>query len=143
MGAEPVGRIFISYRRVDTPHVAGRLFDRLEARFGAGNIFMDVDSIDPGLDFAEAIERAVGSCDVLLALIGRHWSDIVDEQGRRRLDDPEDFVALEIRTALRRKIRVIPVLVDGAPPPDRQTFLRHWPHWLAARGSGWSMTFSA
>jgi hypothetical protein len=63
---EAAGRVFVSYRRADTPHVAGRLFDRLEARFGTGNVFMDVDSIEPGLDFAEAI----GACDVLLALIG-------------------------------------------------------------------------
>jgi hypothetical protein len=119
VGEGPAGRIFISYRRVDTPHVAGRLFDRLEARFGAGNVFMDVDSIEPGLDFAESIDGAVGSCDVLLALIGPHWSGAVDEHGRRRLEDPDDFVTLEITTALRRQIRVIPVLVDGAPPPRR------------------------
>jgi hypothetical protein len=89
-------RIFISYRRADTPHVAGRLFDRLEARFGAGNVFMDVDSIEPGLDFAETIEEAVGSCDVLLALIGPRWVDALDERGRRRLEAADDFVALEI-----------------------------------------------
>src|SRR6185312_6039062 len=109
----PAGRIFISYRREDTPHVAGRLFDRLEMRFGAGNIFMDVDSIEPGMDFAEAIEDAVGACDVLLVLIGPHWVDAIDENGRRRLADPDDFVALEITAALRRQIRVVPVLVDG------------------------------
>jgi hypothetical protein len=114
------GRVFISYRRVDTPHVAGRLFDRLEIRFGTGNVFMDVDSIEPGLDFAETIEAAVGASDVLLALIGPRWVDAVDEYGRRRLEDPDDFITLEITAALRRRIRVIPVLVDGAPPPRRE-----------------------
>lgn len=119
MDERSAGRIFISYRRVDTPHVAGRLFDRLETRFGTGNVFMDVDSIKPGRDFVEAIEDAVGHCDVLLALIGPHWLGADDEHGRRRLDDPDDFVALEIITALRREIQVIPVLVDGAAPPRR------------------------
>jgi hypothetical protein len=95
------------------------LFDRLEARFGTGNVFMDVDSIEPGLDFAETVEEAIDACDVLLVLIGPHWANAVDEHGRRRLEDPDDFVALEITTALRRRIRVIPVLVDGAPPPRR------------------------
>ena len=114
------GRIFISYRRADTPHVAGRLFDRLQTYFGADNVFMDVDSIEPGVDFAESIENAVGACDVLLALIGPHWADAVDELGRRRLEDPDDFVTLEISAALRRRIRVIPVLVDGASPPRRE-----------------------
>ncbi len=118
-GEEPSGRIFISYRRTDAPHIAGRLFDRLHARFGAGNVFMDVDSIEPGLDFGEVIAKAVGSCDVLLAVIGDHWFDAVDEHGRRRLDDPDDMVVLEIATALERGIRVVPVLVGRAPPPRR------------------------
>lgn len=116
---QPSGRIFISYRRSDAQHIAGRLFDRLEARFGSGHVFMDVDSIEPGMDYGEAIDEAVGSCDVLLAVIGNHWVDAVDDYGRRRLDDPDDLVVLEIGTALQRKVRVIPVLVDGAPPPRR------------------------
>jgi DNA-binding beta-propeller fold protein YncE len=113
------GRIFLSYRREDTRHIAGRLFDRLVGRFGAGNVFMDVDSIEPGLDFGEAIESAVGGCDVLLALIGGLWLGSADEQGRRRLDDPDDLVVLEVKTALERQVRVIPVLVDGAAAPRR------------------------
>ena len=95
MGVGSAGRIFISYRRADTQHVAGRLFDRLAEHFGAGNVFMDVDSIEPGLDFAEAVDNAVGRCEVLLALIGSHWVDAVDEHGNRRLEDPDDFVRLE------------------------------------------------
>jgi tetratricopeptide (TPR) repeat protein len=80
---------------------------------------MDVDTIEPGVDFAAAIAREVASCDVLIALIGPTWSTIADTRGRRKLDDPDDFVVLEIRTALEREIRVIPVLVDGAVMPDR------------------------
>jgi hypothetical protein len=116
---EAAKRIFISYRRTDSPHIAGRLFDRLATRFGAANVFMDVDSIEPGSDFGDAISHAVGSCDALLALIGTHWLDVVDERGRRRLDDPDDLVVLEIASALERQVRVVPVLVDGAAPPRR------------------------
>ena len=112
-------RIFVSYRREDTRHMAGRLFDRLAERFGDVNVFMDVDSIEPGVDFAEAIERAVGQSDVLLTLIGAAWLCETDEHGRRRLDDPDDLVVLEVKSALNRGIRVIPVLVDGAAPPRR------------------------
>lgn len=110
-------RIFLSYRREETGHLAGRLGDRLVARFGPGQVFTDVDSIGPGVDFAQAIEREVGACDVLLALIGRTWTTITNERGYRRIDDPDDWVALEICTALQRNIKVVPVLVDGAAMP--------------------------
>ena len=98
--------------------MAGRLFDRLSERFGESNVFMDVDSIEPGIDFSQAIERAVQKCDVLLALIGRAWLSATDEHGRRRLDDPDDLVVLEIKSALERDIRVIPLLIDGAAAPS-------------------------
>jgi hypothetical protein len=75
-----------------------------------------IDSIAPGGDFIEVITSAVGSCDVLLALIGDRWLTIADEDGRRRLDNPDDFVRLEIEAALTRNVRVIPILVDGAQP---------------------------
>lgn len=118
--AEPAssvpGRIFISYRREETAYPAGWLFDRLHSGFG-GQVFKDVDSIELGDDFVDKITTAVGSCDVLLALIGDRWLTITDEHGRRRIDDPDDFVRLEIEAALTRKIRVIPVLVDGARMP--------------------------
>ncbi len=78
---------------------------------------MDVDTIEAGLDFVEVLQNAVQSCDVLVALIGRSWLNIKDETGKRRLDNPEDFVRIEIAAALDRDIRVIPVLVDGAPMP--------------------------
>jgi hypothetical protein len=97
--------------------MAGRLFDRLAERFGEANVFMDVDSIGPGVDFSEAIEQAVQKCDVLLALIGRTWVSQTDGSGRRRLDDPDDLVVLEVKSPLDRDIRVVPVLVDGAAPP--------------------------
>jgi uncharacterized protein YgiM (DUF1202 family) len=111
------GKIFINYRRDDASHLAGRLYDRLAAHFPKNQIFIDVDNLDPGVDFVEAIEQSVGSCDVLIAVIGRHWLISTDEKRRRRLDDPDDFVRLEIATALKRNIRVIPVLVDGATMP--------------------------
>src|SRR5579863_7412016 len=90
------GGIFISYRREETASYAGRLYDLLTDRLGEGQIFMDVDSILPGVDFTEAIERAVGSCRILLAVVGRNWSAAADQEGRRRIDDPHDFVRLEI-----------------------------------------------
>src|SRR6266536_3608647 len=111
------GRIFISYRREETAYPAGWLFDRLADHLGAGQVFKDVDSIQLGDDFVEVITTAVGSCDVLLALIGDEWLTITDEHGRRRLDDPDDFVRLEIEAALLRKVRVIPILVGGASMP--------------------------
>ena len=109
--------IFISYRREDTIAYAGRLYDRLVARFGAERVFMDIDTLGLGVDFVEELRRTVASCDVLLAVIGRLWLDAKDEEGRRRLDDPEDFVRTEISAALARNVRVIPVLVNGSTMP--------------------------
>ena len=114
------GRIFISYRREETAYPAGWLYDRLADRFGAGQVFKDVDSIRLGDDFVDVITRAVGSCDVLLALIGDQWLTAADEQGRRRLDDPDDFVRLELEAALTRQVRVIPILIDGARMPHAE-----------------------
>jgi tetratricopeptide (TPR) repeat protein len=111
------GRVFISYRRDDSAFPAGWLYDRLCTHLGSEQVFKDVDSIDPGDDFFRVIEDAVGCCQVLLALIGDRWLEITDETGNRRLDDPNDFVRLEIEAALRRDVRVIPVLVGRAPMP--------------------------
>ena len=111
------GRIFISYRRQETAWPAGRLYDVLVEHFPAEQVFKDVDNIEPGEDFVERITAAVSSCDVLLALIGPQWLTITDENGQRRLDNPGDYVRLEIETALTRKIRVIPILVDDARMP--------------------------
>jgi hypothetical protein len=107
----------MSYRREETSYAAGWLFDRLSGHFGRGQVFKDIDSIELGDDFVEVITTAVGSCDVLLALIGDRWLTITDQDGRRRLDSPEDFVRLEIEAALTRNIRVIPILVEGARMP--------------------------
>jgi raffinose/stachyose/melibiose transport system substrate-binding protein len=111
------GNIFINYRRDDSSASAGRLYDRLSAHFPKNQIFMDVDNLDPGVDFVEAIEQSVGACDVLIAVIGKRWLISTDEKRKRRLNNPKDFVRLEIATALKRNVRVIPVLVDNASMP--------------------------
>jgi TIR domain len=118
-GSIPVtpGRIFISYRREDAAYPAGWLYDRLANRYGAGQVFKDVDSIELGDNFVEVISSAVSSCDVLLALIGPRWLGTTDEHGRRRLDDRDDFVRLELEAALTRRVLVIPILVEGARMP--------------------------
>jgi hypothetical protein len=115
--SDDLGRIFISYRREETAYSAGWLFDKLVGYYGKGQIFKDVDSIQPGDDFVEVIAKAVGACDVLLALIGDHWLTITDETGGRRLDHADDFVRLEIEAALKRNVRVIPILVAEARMP--------------------------
>jgi TIR domain/Sel1 repeat len=112
-----VSTLFISYRRDDTAPYAGRLYDRLTAHFGAGQVFMDIDQIEPGEDFVEVIQRKVSACEIAIVLIGRHWLSSQDAEGRRRLDDPEDFVRLEVAASLDRKVRVVPVLVGGAAMP--------------------------
>jgi hypothetical protein len=124
-------RVFINYRREDSPGSAGRHYDHLAEEIPAEHLFMDVDAIAPGVDFVSEIERAVKSCDVLLVIIGRSWLTAADRQGKRRLDDPDDFVRLEIATALKHGVRMIPVLVDGATMPaaadlprDIQTLVR-------------------
>lgn len=109
--------IFISYRREDAEGQAGRLFDDLTAHFGEDAVFMDVAGIAPGRDFRRVIDEHVASCGVLLSVIGKGWLDAADESGRRRLDDPADFVRLETVSALNREIPVIPVLVHGARMP--------------------------
>ena len=109
--------IFISYRREDTRGDAGRLADDLKRRLGNNQIFRDIDAIEPGMDFVKAINKAVSYCDVLLAMIGPQWLTVTDKKGRRRVDDANDYVRLEIAAALSRDIRVIPVLVGGASMP--------------------------
>ncbi len=109
--------IFISYRREDSAGWTGRLVGHLKERFGADHIFSDIDTIEPGANFTEAITRAVGSCNVLLAIIGPRWLTEADTSKHRRLDDPSDWVRTEIAAALSRKIRVIPILVGKADMP--------------------------
>src|SRR5207249_4197205 len=113
------GKLFINYRREDSAPYAGRLYDRLTTHFGEDQVFIDIDQIDPGEDFVEAINRKVSACDIAIVLIGPSWLHATDASGKRRLDDEEDFVRMEIVAALQRKIRVIPVLVGGARMPGR------------------------
>ena len=112
--------VFISYRRDDSGGYAGRLFDVLAGRFGHEQTFMDLDDIHGGDNFAAVIDEKVGQCSVLLAVIGKRWLTMADEQGTRRLDLPGDFVRLEIAKALERGVRVVPVLVGGAAMPGRE-----------------------
>jgi hypothetical protein len=114
-----MSRIFISYRRKDSAGYAGRLYDRLQDHFGEDLIFMDVDNIPPGEDFVEVLENAVSSCSAVVAVIGSEWLSATDvKTGLRRLDNPNDFVRIELAAALANNIRVIPVLVDGADMPS-------------------------
>src|ERR1700730_5155263 len=105
--------IAISYRREDTLPIAGRLYDRLQADFGKANVFMDFDSIPYAVDFREHIKKMIENSKVLVALIGPHWTGT----DTRRIDDPEDFVRLEIAYALEREMPVIPVLINQTPMP--------------------------
>lgn len=118
MGA--MDHIFISYRRSDSADITGRIYDRLIDEFGRPGIFKDVDSIPLGTDFKEYLDRKVSECNALLAIIGDDWLEAVDAAGNRRLEDPADFVRVEIESALARGIPVIPVLVRGAGMPSVQ-----------------------
>ena len=109
--------IFISYRRDDTEGESGRLYDDLVEAYGDSSVFMDVAGIQPGIDFRQAIDDNVASCGVLLAIIGPTWATITGHDGTRRLDNPSDYVRLEIALALKRGIPVIPVLVHEAHMP--------------------------
>jgi formylglycine-generating enzyme required for sulfatase activity len=112
-----MSKIFLSYRRDDSADATGRLYDRLAAHYSGENIFRDVDTIPLGVDFRTHLHEAVGRCGVLLAIIGRQWLSVTHSAGQRRLDDPRDFVRIEIEAALQRNIPVIPVLVQGATMP--------------------------
>ena len=113
----PMSQVFLSYRRDDAADAADRIHDRLVAKYGADRLFMDVDNVPPGLDFRDVIDDAVGKCHVFLAVIGPGWLATADRTGRLRLDNPADFVRLEIEAALDRDIPVIPVLVGGTDVP--------------------------
>ncbi len=108
-------KIFLSYRRQDSAGVAGRIYDRLRAHFGKDAVFMDIDAIPFGVDFREHIASAVNQCGILLAVIGRDWAG--EAGGARRIDDPRDFVRIEIESALERNLPVVPILIDRATMP--------------------------
>jgi hypothetical protein len=121
MGEVVAGRVFISYRRQEAAWQERQLSALLGAELGADRVFKDVDDIKPGDDFVERLLSDVASCDVLLALIGPQWLTITDASGQRRIDDPEDFVRLEVETALNlTDVRIIPVLIDDARMPTPQ-----------------------
>jgi hypothetical protein len=109
--------VFICYRREESAFAARAIHDRIAQRLERENVFLDVDNIDLGVDWFTVLTERVGACDALIAVMGRNWVSIADTEGRRRLDDPDDFVRIEIEAALLRDVRVIPVLVDGAAMP--------------------------
>ncbi len=109
--------IFISYRRTDNPDAAGRVYDRLKSHFHEANVFFDIDSIPPGIDFRNYITEIVSKCDVLVVIIGEKWL-AGDLNGKSRLEDTSDFVRIEVETALKRGIPVIPVPVGNAALPS-------------------------
>ena len=119
-------KVFISYRRDDSAGYAGRVRDRLERELGPNLLFMDVDAIPLGTYFSKVLREEVAKCGVLLAVIGPNWLDARDEHGNRRLDDPNDFVRIEIAAALQRDIPVIPILLDNAKIPKASQLCRQW-----------------
>jgi TIR domain len=110
-------RVFLSYRRGDVGGYAGRLTDALQQRLGARNVFQDVTAIAPGQDYAAAIDRALDDSDAVLVMIGPGWLTAATPQGAPRLFETDDYVRLEVGGALRRSVRVVPVLVGGASLP--------------------------
>ncbi len=143
MPSDTQPEIFISYRRDDSSGHAGRLFDCMRERFGDEAVFMDVTDIRPGVDFAVALDGALSSCRVVLVVIGTQWLTSTDATGRRRLEDPDDHLRIEIVQALRRNVHVIPVLVRGAAmprerdlPEDLQPLARRQAHEVS--DSRWS-----
>ncbi len=111
------GGVFICYRREESAFAARAIHDRVVQRLEREDVFLDVDNIDLGVDWFNVLTDRVGACDALVAIIGRNWASSADKDNRRRIDDPDDFVRIEIEAALKRDVRVIPVLVDGAGMP--------------------------
>jgi len=113
-------KVFICYRRQDSAPYAGRIYDAMVAKFGRENVFMDLD-LDPGVDFVARIKRVVSGCVALIVVIGPQWAELRDEDGGRRIEDPEDFVRLEVETGLQRDdVLLVPALVGGAEMPRRE-----------------------
>lgn len=110
-------RVFISYRRSDSQDVTGRIYDAVSRKFGRKKIFKDVDSVPPGVDFRDYISDTIENTAVMLVIVGKDWLEAFDSKGSRRLDDPEDYVRLEIEAALKKDIPIIPVLLGNAKMP--------------------------
>lgn len=126
------GAVFVSYRRDDAAHIAGRIADAIAARIGRDRVFVDVDSVAPGEDFVRKIETSIQASGTFIAVIGSNWLTAATPQGQRRIDLDGDFIRLEVRTALAAGLRIVPVLVDNAPmpraedlPEDIRQFVRH------------------
>ena len=119
-GASTRTKVFVSYRRDDSPYVAGRVFESLVERFGTGAVLRDVDSFPLGVDFRKSIDHAVSDATVVLVVVGRSWLG-PQSTTDRRIDSAADFVRIEIAAALARGIPVVPLLVDGATMPDATT----------------------
>lgn len=113
-----MSKIFINYRRMDTEGYVGRLYDHLIPKLKPENIFMDVKDIEPGADFVQILEDAVAQCEVFIAAIGPHWLTLTDDSGERRLDQWNDFVRIEIESAIKHKKMIIPLLFGGANMPS-------------------------
>ena len=132
--------IFINYRREDEPFAAKTLYEMLGNRFGKQQVFWDIDRIPLGRDFVEAIEASVAQCGVMLVVIGDKWLTCVEANGRRRLDNPNDFVRMEIETALARPdVLVIPIVVGSASFPNKATLPESMS--VLARRHGMAMSF--
>ncbi|WP_419907813.1 TIR domain-containing protein [Hoeflea sp.] len=114
--------IFISYRRDDEAGTAGRIYDFLirDGGVSKSDIFKDVDNLVPGMNFVQVLEDRLKHCQIFIAIIGRQWLTATDGSGRRRLDNPHDYVRLEVASALQREVPLIPILVDGASVPYEQ-----------------------
>ncbi len=110
-------KVFISYRRDDSRSITDRIYSSLSGEWGRANIFRDTDSIMPGADFRTALREAISSADVVLLVIGPRWLEMTDESGRRRIDNPDDYVRLEITLAFELEKQVIPILVDQTRIP--------------------------
>jgi hypothetical protein len=111
-----VSQIFLCYRRADSQYVAGRIYDRLAQAFSPSSLFLDVDSIPLSVPYSRFIERVLRHAEVVLVMIGPHWLS-TDDGGQRRIDDPDDFVRIEIETALRVGTNAIPITLSGTPLP--------------------------
>jgi TIR domain len=112
-------KVFISYRRDDARWQAREIYRALKQVLPSDHVFMDIDSIPIGVDFVEFLEGWVEQCDIMLALIGVGWAENIDPKtGRRRLENPDDFMRIEVRKGLSRGIPVVPILLDGATIPD-------------------------
>ena len=114
-----MSRLFVSYRRADSPDTTGRIYDLLAHHFGESNLFRDIDNIPPGEDFRESISASLQTCDVVLAVIGREWLHLKNDEEKRRLDDPDDTLRIELEIGLERDIHVIPVLINQASMPNQ------------------------